>query len=93
MHAGRTVALKLGQHPHRVIQESQASGGPGYRGELVGDAQPRDDAVDLVVQMDRARLRIDARPTVEDQAVDAVLRQQGCGGDTGGPCTHDDDGV
>ena len=92
MHTACGVAIELGQDPHRRVKQSQATGGPGDRGELIGDTEARDDAEDLVIEVHRARLRIDARPSVQYQAVDTVLRQQRRGGDTGRARTDDDDG-
>ena len=70
-------------------EQLQTLRGPGDRRELVGDAQSGEDPVDFVVQMNGARLRVDVRPAVEDQAVDAVLRKQCRRGDAGRPGADD----
>ena len=62
------------------------------RAELVGDAQPRNDPVDLVVEVHGTGLRVDVGPPVQHEAVDAVLREQRCGGDAGRSRADDDDG-
>ncbi len=81
MHAARRVAVELGKHPESLVEQPQSERRPRNRRELVGDAEAGDDAVDFVVQMHSAGLRVHARPAVEDEAVHAVLRQQRGGGD------------
>ena len=50
------------------------SPGRRVRGELVADAQPGQDAVDLVVGVHRPRQRIGGFMAVQHQALNAVLR-------------------
>src|SRR6185295_13836273 len=86
------IPLQLGQHRQVRLDESQPAAGPGDRSELVADAEAGKDAVDLVVEVDRAELRVDRVPSVQDQARDVVLGEQGGGGQAGGACADDDDG-
>ena len=88
--AGLGAALDLGQHPHVGVDQPKTQPGPGVRGELVADAQPGQDAVDLVVGVHRPRQRIGGFMAVQHQAVNAVLRQQRRGGDAGRAGTDDD---
>lgn len=64
--------------------------GRGDGGELLGDAQLSENAVDLVVQMHCARLRVHRGPPVKKQTLHAVLSQQRRGGDTGWARADDD---
>ena len=73
-----SVAVKLREHAHIPVKQSQAASRPGDCGELVGDPEPGDDSADFVVEMDSPRLRVDAVPPVEHEAFDAVLGEQ-CG--------------
>ena len=57
------VAVQLGEHGHVRLEQPQPVAGPGDRGELVADPEAGQDAVDLVVEVDRAGLRVDRRPT------------------------------
>ena len=98
-HAGRWktmasqpgIAVELGQYRHVAIDEPQAVGRAGYLGELAGDPEPGQDPVDLVVEVNRARLRIHLRPAIQHEAVHTVLGQQRGGGHPGGPATDDRD--
>ena len=54
-------------------------------GERVAEAQPGQGAVDLVVEVDGARLRIDRLPALQHEALDAVLGEQCRGGQPVGP--------
>ena len=69
------------EHPVVAVDQLQPAGGPGDGGELLGDAEPHQDPVDLVVEVHRPRLGVDAVPAVQDEALDAVLAEQGGGGD------------
>src|SRR6185437_7593144 len=86
------VAVELGECLESVVDQSQTERGSRNRGELVGDAEARDDAVDLVVQVHRPRLRVNTGPAIEDQAFDTVLRQERGGRDAGGSGPDDHDG-
>ena len=83
-------AVEHGEDSVVPVDQLQAAGGTGEGGELFGDAESGEDAVDLVVEVHGPRLRVDVLPAVQDQAVDAVLAEQGGGGepDRAGP---DDD--
>ncbi len=74
------------------VEQSQSECGPGDCREFLGDTETREDTEDLVVEMHRTRLRIHRRPAIEHETVDAVLREQGGGGDAGRACADDDDG-
>ncbi len=74
-------AVEHGEDPVVPVDQLQAAGGTRDGGELLGDAQSREDAVDLVVQVHGPRLGVDTLPAVQDQAVDAVLAEQGGGGE------------
>ena len=74
------------------VDQLQPAGGPGHGGELLGDAEPGQDPVDLVVEVHRPRLGVDPVPAVQDEALDAVLAEQGGGGDAHRAGSHDDDG-
>ena len=92
MHAACRVAVKLGQDPRGVVEQSQPERGPGDGRELLGDAETRDDTVDLVVEMHGPGLRIHGGPPIEHEAVDAVLRQQRRRSDASRTGADDDDG-
>ena len=85
-------AVEDGEDPVVAVDQLQAAGGPGHRGELLGDAEPGQDPVDLVVEVHGARLGRNAIPAVEDEAFDAVLPEKGGGGDPNGAGANDDDG-
>ena len=72
------------EHPVVPVDQLQPAGGPGHGGELLGDAEPHQDPVDLVVEVHGPRLGVDAVPAVQDEAVDAVLPEKGGGGDADG---------
>ena len=88
--AGR-VALELRQDRHSRVQQSQSERRPGDLRELVGDAQSIEDAVHLVVEVNRTGLGVHVGPAVEDEAFDAVLGEQGGSGDARRPGTDDHD--
>jgi hypothetical protein len=69
------------EHPVVPVDQLQPAGGPGHGGELLGDAEPRQDPVDLVVEVHRPRLGVHAVPAVQDETLHAVLPEQGGGGD------------
>ena len=95
--AGMAVAAALGrsvegrEDPVVPVDQLQAQGRSRHGGELLSDPDPGQDAVDLVVQVDRPGLRVDAVPAVQDQALHAVLAEQGGGGDADRTRSHDDD--
>jgi hypothetical protein len=86
------VPRELGQHAHVAVQQSQSLAGPGDRGELLAEPEAAQDAVDLVVEVDRPGPRVGRFAPVEHQALDAVLRQQRRRGQPGRTRAHDDDG-
>ncbi len=91
MYARARVSVKLGENAHVPVEKPQPEARPGDRRELFGDPEVRHDPVDLTVEVDRPRLRIDALPALEYQALDTVLGQQRGGGQSGRPGTDDDD--
>ena len=82
---------ELGQYPRVGIEQPQALRGPGDGRELRADTHPRQDPVDLVVEVHGPRPGEHVRVAIEDQAVHTLLSQQGGCGDSGrtGP-DHDD---
>ena len=94
----KTVAAQSGsaaefcEHLHGTVEQPKSACGAGNLGEPLGDTQAGDDPEDLVVQVHGARLRVHLCPSVQKQAVDAVLRQQGSHGDAGRARPEDDDG-
>jgi hypothetical protein len=86
------VAPELGEYSHRTVDQSQPMAWPGDRVELLGKPDKAEDPVDLVVEMYRPRLRVDRRPALEDQALDAVPAEQACRGQPGRAGTDDDHG-
>ncbi len=85
--------LNCGEDTEIRAEQPQTQRGPGDRRELIGDAEAGDDAVDLVVEVHGAGLRVHGGPTVEHQAIHVVLRQQGGGGDAGRSAADYDNAV
>ncbi|SKK59928.1 Uncharacterised protein [Mycobacteroides abscessus subsp. abscessus] len=96
-HVGLRVSMRadwgacdLAQDLPPVIEQPHAGAGPGDGGELLGDAQLGQNAVDLVVQMHCPRLGVHRGPPLKEQALHAVLSQQRRGGDAGWSRADDD---
>ena len=83
--------VEHGEHAVVPVDQLQPPGGPGHSGELLGDAESRQNAVDLVIEVHRPGPEASAVPAVQHQAVDAVLPQEGGGGEPDGAGAHDDD--
>ena len=88
-------AVEHGEDSVVPVDQLQAAGGTRDGGELLGDAHSGDDAVDLVVEVHGPRLGVDTLPAVQDEAVDAVLPEQGGGGEPDRAGADDDhrDGI
>ena len=86
------VPVEHREHPVVAVDQLQPAGGPRHCRELLGDAESSQDPVDLVVEVDGPGLGVDPVPAVQDQALHAVLPEQGCGGDADGAGSDDDDG-
>jgi hypothetical protein len=86
------VAVELGQHPHVPVHQAEPEAGTGDGGDRVAEAQSSKGAVDLVVEVDGARLWIDRLPALQHEALDAVLGEECRGGQSRRPRADDDYG-
>jgi hypothetical protein len=64
VHASRAVSVKLREDAHLSVDKPKPAGRPGDRGELVSNTEASHNPVDLIVQMDGARLRKYALPPI-----------------------------
>jgi hypothetical protein len=86
----QSTAAKLREHPVPGVLQAKSLPRPRDPGKLLGHSESRQDAVHLIVKVDRPWLGVDLSPSIQYQHLDPVRREQSGSGYTGRSGTDDD---